>query len=594
MNLAKQPRQTPLWPVMLFIVVGLAYALTQAGPVLSGDLRGSDDMMRMQQVRDLIAGQSWYDVDQARLYTTEGGAMHWSRLPDIFLAGIVLLTQPLIGREMAEGLAMTVWPLMQLGWVLTALAACLRRLNAPLSGQLAGIFFFCTSAAMVNFLPGRIDHHGLGIALTLTALACLLSPRLTARSAAIAALCVAALITVAIENLPAAGLVIFCFGFAWLIRGEAETNRLRFFGGGLIVTALIAYVFDAPGAGGHRAVCDAYGQSHFVALLVAGAGLSAIATVMPHTHDWRTRLIAMGLAGAMTLVSFVMVNPDCIGSPYAALPENVRSGWLSVVSEARPFTTVIAKDTALALFFYGFALAGLVCAIIGLARSDNPKRLSHGALLLLLAVAFILTSWQLRAAALAHALSAIACGWVFGWLFSRWHTQRGIPAVLVLTAGALAISPLGWTMASRFVPEKTSTASTKPSACKARSDYNAIVAAPRMIVFTPIDLGAPLLYYTRNYATAAPYHRNPSAIEMTLAVFRGPTSAARERISMTGATHLLFCPGLRELETYAKDAPDGFAADLVAGRIPNWLVPLTRSPEGEEGPIIYTIAFDRN
>jgi hypothetical protein len=115
-----------------------------------------------------------------------------------------------------------------------------------------------------------------------------------------------------------------------------------------------------------------------------------------------------------------------------------------------------------------------------------------------------------------------------------------------------------------------------------------------MSVFTPIDLGAPLIYYTRHYATAAPYHRNPSGIEGALEVFKGPTDEARSAITATGATHLLFCPRLGELQKYANAAPNGFAADLLAGRIPNWLVPLTRSPEGEEGPVVYTVAFDRN
>ena len=594
MTPANPPRQTPVWPIVVFVLVALAYGLTQAGPALGGDLRGSDDMMRMQQVRDLIAGQSWSDVDQSRLLTPEGGAMHWSRLPDLFLAAIVLLAQPLTGREMAEGLAVTIWPLMQLCWVLAALTACLRRLNTPLSGQLAGIFFFCTSAAIANFMPGRIDHHGLGIALILTAFVCLLSPRLTARSAAIAAICVAAMITVAIENLPAAGLIIAGFSTAWLIRGEAEASRLRSFGATLIIAALLAYVVDAPGAGGQRAVCDAYGQSHFVALLVGGAGLAAIATVMPNMQDWRMRLLAVAIAGGVTLVSFIAINPACIGSPYAALPGSVREGWLNVVTEARPFSTVLIEDTALAAFFYGVAFAGLAAAMIGYRLSAPSKRLSHAALLVLLGVMTLVMMWQLRAASLTHAIAAIASGYLFGYLFSAWREKRGAGPALMLLAGTLAISPSGWSLVRHLMPEGSVDHRMAAAECRTSEAYRQIAAAPRMIVFTPIDLGAPLIYYTRNYATAAPYHRNAAAIELTLDVFKGPTEEARARIAMTGATHLLFCPRLGELRGYAAAAPDGFAADLLAGRLPNWLVPLTRSPDGEEGPIVYTVALDRN
>ncbi|MEL7285710.1 MAG: hypothetical protein AAGJ68_14405, partial [Pseudomonadota bacterium] len=52
---------------------------------------GPDDLMRLQQVRDLLAGQDWFDVNQHRLLTPEQGDMHWSRLPDIFLAGFISL-----------------------------------------------------------------------------------------------------------------------------------------------------------------------------------------------------------------------------------------------------------------------------------------------------------------------------------------------------------------------------------------------------------------------------------------------------------------------------------------------------------------------
>lgn len=594
MPAAPPTRQPSVWPLIVAILLALAYGVSQAGPAFSGELRGSDDMMRLQQVRDLIAGQNWFDVDQARLYTPEGGAMHWSRLPDIFLASIILLTQPLIGREMAEGLAVTLWPLMQLTWVLTAIAACLRRLGAPLSGQLAGLFFFCTSAAMVHFLPGRIDHHGLGIALTITALACLISPRMTIRSAAIAAACVAAMITLAMENLPVAGLIIAGFGTAWIIRGTGEAARLRVFGGTLIIASLIAYVFDAPGAGGLRGVCDAYGQSHFVALLVAGAGMAAIATIMPGNQDWRARLFAMALAGGVTLFSFMLINPDCIASPYAALPEDVQSGWLDIVSEARPFTTVIASDPGMALIFYGVGVAGLASAIIGLLLRERQHRLPHAALLALLSTGIVLMAWQLRATALVHALSAIASGWLFGYLFSRWLHRRGTGPALVLLAGAILISPTGWTYARKLLPIAPQPTSAASADCRTKDAYREIVAAPRMIVFTPVDLGAPLIYFTRNYATAAPYHRNPAAIELTVNVFTGPAEDARAGIAASGATHIAFCPGLGELKAYAKAAPEGLAADLVEGRIPRWLTPLTQAQSVENGPVVYTISFDRN
>lgn len=594
--------RTPVWPLLVFGGLAVLLTLLKAGPAFGGDLLGSDDMMRMQQVRDLITGtNSWYDVNQSRLLTPEGGAMHWSRLPDLFLAGTVWMLQPLFGREMAEGIAVTTWPIFLMVWALVAVGVCLRRLNAPLSGQVAGLFFFITSFAAANFMPGRVDHHSLGLVLTLTTLACLLSPQMTIRSGLVAGACVAAMLTVAVENLPAALLAITGFAMAWIIRGEAEARRLRSFGATLIVVGLIVYIFDAPGAGGMRYVCDAFGQSHFVALLVAGSGLSAIGTAMPRTPDWRMRFVTMGVVGLMTMASFVATNPinfdgtrpDYLADPYSRLSGDVQSGWLSVVSEARSLSTVLSTDLPGGFYYYGFAIAGLCAAAVSLYLARKGERFARASLLVLCLAGFLLSAWQLRGATLAHAAAAIAAGWLFGFLFTGWLRKRGAMPALALFIGALAVSPLFWQVPKQL-KARAETTNDVITDCKSGDAFQAIAAAPRMIVFTPIDLGAPLIYHTRHYASAAPYHRNPSSIEMTLSVFGGSTDTARRKISMTGATHLLYCPGLGELETYAERSPDGFAADLESGNLPDWLVPLTAPVDGESGPVIYTISFEQN
>ena len=54
-----------------------------------------DDALRLVEVRDLIAGQSWFDVHQYRIAAPEGVPMHWSRLVDIPLAAMILALRPL-------------------------------------------------------------------------------------------------------------------------------------------------------------------------------------------------------------------------------------------------------------------------------------------------------------------------------------------------------------------------------------------------------------------------------------------------------------------------------------------------------------------
>jgi len=42
-----------------------------------------DDVIRLVQIKDYLAGQSWFDTDQYRMGLTGGTDMHWSRIPDI-------------------------------------------------------------------------------------------------------------------------------------------------------------------------------------------------------------------------------------------------------------------------------------------------------------------------------------------------------------------------------------------------------------------------------------------------------------------------------------------------------------------------------
>ena len=50
----------------------------------------NDSLLRLVEVRDLIAGQSWFDLHQYRMGTVGGLLMHWSRLVDAPIAAIIL------------------------------------------------------------------------------------------------------------------------------------------------------------------------------------------------------------------------------------------------------------------------------------------------------------------------------------------------------------------------------------------------------------------------------------------------------------------------------------------------------------------------
>src|SRR5262249_36541324 len=118
----------------------------------------NDDAMRLVEVRDLLAGQGWFDMVQYRLGLDGGTLMHWSRLIDLPLANLISFFRLFVASERAEALALTVWPLT----LSLALMACMGIIGRRIGG-LPGLHVSLglTALAVVTasrFTPGSIDH----------------------------------------------------------------------------------------------------------------------------------------------------------------------------------------------------------------------------------------------------------------------------------------------------------------------------------------------------------------------------------------------------------------------------------------------------
>jgi len=121
-------------PAVLCAVVLLAVAHFGFGRMpafhaaLALMLPDNDDAMRLVTVRDLIAGQAWFDPVQHRMRPLEGAAMHWSRFVDAPIAGLILGLRAWWEPAMAERIAVAVWPLLVLAGYLGITAGGIYRL----------------------------------------------------------------------------------------------------------------------------------------------------------------------------------------------------------------------------------------------------------------------------------------------------------------------------------------------------------------------------------------------------------------------------------------------------------------------------------
>jgi len=91
-------------------------------------LPDTDDVVRLQQIRDWLGGQAFGDLAQHRL-GPGGLEMHWSRLPDLVPAAIIALLTPLTGPQGAELTAVIVWPALLFAAALALIGSIARALG---------------------------------------------------------------------------------------------------------------------------------------------------------------------------------------------------------------------------------------------------------------------------------------------------------------------------------------------------------------------------------------------------------------------------------------------------------------------------------
>ena len=579
------------WLIWLFGLLIIGHLLSMMDDPFKGLLPGNDDLMRLQQIRDLLAGQSWFDVSQTRMVSPEAGAMHWSRLVDLPIAALILLLSPVLGSTFAESFAIIAWPILLAVGCIATIVQIVERMGLSRLAQACALGCFLGTAGPGNFMPGRIDHHGLLIFLTLLGFAALISPTRSRRSAVLLGLSIVLLSAIALEGLVYAVVLIGLLGVSWVFVGHQEAERMVVLGATLFLLAPVAYALDAPGLARAVEYCDAYALPHLIALSFGGAFYVALGAFGSHFLNRLSRL-SLGLcAGVLTAAIFSLIPPGCIGDPYAALPDSVREMWLQNVMEAKSFAQVFETDISAAISQYGFLFAGIVAAAILALRADKAECLPRFLLLVSLVAMSAISAWQIRGMSFGAVFAAIAAGGLAGTLIADWWSTRGPEKAALAFAGVLLLPPGSWSAFGERLsaPSQTPAPPETRDSCRDPVFFRSLPRSGVMTIFAPVDLGTSILAHSPHLVFAGPYHRNPKAIETIGTVFALSPEDARLELKRLDADHVLFCKGLSETNHYVKAAEGSLAAGLDAGQVPNWLSAVTKST-GEIGePILYEI-----
>jgi hypothetical protein len=536
-------------------------------------LPDTDDNLRMSQVRALLAGQDWFDLRQYRLNPPYGANIHWSRLVDLPIAGIILMLRPMVGGPHAEQAAIAIAPMLPLLLLLFSLALTVRRLVDRRAYPLAFVALFFAGSAMGMFMPARIDHHGWQLALLALAVAGLADPK-RARGGAVSGIASAMSLWIGLEMLIYLAIGAAATALFW-VSDAGERRRVSTFAATLGGGTALGFVLFASYAN-RLPVCDALSPVWLSDALLGSALLFGLALLSP--GDWRKRLALAALAGAAVAGFHALMWPHCLSRLEGVSPE-VQQLWLSHVREARP---IYRHGWQTALSVSAIPVTGLIgWLLLAWTKRRDPellRRILAGASPLLAAALLLL--WQTRTGPAAQALGVagataliwVATPWTWG---SRFAAVRVLGTFLLIVLGLGAAAPF----ASQFYPlkKKTPTELAVDKAnrqCTSLWGMKAVAQQPKGMVFTFVDLGPRLITVTHHNAVTGPYHRNGDQIADVMKAFRGNETQARAIIGKYRSDYLLICPNMSTATIFRSEAPNGFYGQLVKGKVPDWLTPV--------------------
>ncbi len=560
----------------LILIAWLAYAAWQLSASWNQirwlSLGDTDDNMRLMQVRAWLAGQGWYDLRQYRLDPPTGFDIHWSRLVDLPLAGLILFFRLFTGPSWAERLACGVAPLLPLSITLLAIGATVRRLVHPLAWPLAIVILFCAVAPMQMYAPERIDHHGWQLAMLALTLAGL-TDRRRGRGGVTVGLASAVSLSIGLEMLPYAAMAGGILALRWVWDG-AESVRLQAYAAALGGGSAFGYALFASYAD-RVPRCDALTPVWLSVMVAAGGLLFLLARLNPDS-----RAVRLGLAvaaGAAIAAGFALVFPQCLGRPEQVSDELARS-WLANVKEARPIYT---HPFRLAFPVGALPVIGLIGAAVAERRARGTDQWINWLAASLFALfAALMLLWQMRAGPAAALLAVPGATALGALLMPMAHNHRAAFVRVVGTVGAfmLVTGLFSWWVVKYLPVDPPSPYRARVAAatgdCMRTSRLLALDRYPRALVFTMVDLGPRLITITHHDAVAGPYHRNGDAILDVQHAFSRTPAEARGIIKRHRATLLLLCPNMAESTIYRSRNPGGFYDLLARGRTFDWLEPL--------------------
>lgn len=568
--------------VAIFFMIGV---LTQAGLWLASakDYVGvdPDDTMRLVEVRDLLGGQGWFDLDQYRLGPEGGTLMHWSRLIDLPIATLIKFFGLFLGPQGAEAAALIAWPLLLILPLFAATALASYRLGGKSAMAIALILALAFLAAIVRFRPGAIDHHNVQLVLVVFITAMLIDPLGRASNFAAAAVAGALALAIGAETTPLVAVAAVAVALLWALRGEAYRRAAIGFGATFALVTGAVFLATTPARLWGNVTCDTLSVG-YLALAAAGGLLLAGSAALLTSKGTAVRLGALSATGAVVLAIAVLVAPQCLRSPLSDLDPLLQTYWISSIREAQSIVAELALSPQGIGAFYA---VGIIATMVSLMRiSRGEQVLPHALLLGLIAVSWLVSAVQVRGMLFANYLAFIPLSALVADLRALYLARRNdVRAAAAFALSALLSVPSVWSMVGVLAFDPVNAlagVSSKPAAANVNATARSCVTAnsvatfarmPPGLVLASFDEAPALLRFTPHSVIGANYHRNQRGMIASIRIGMDRPGGALTRIEAEKIRYILVCDGDPLAARIAADYPEGLFAVLSRNDVPGYL-----------------------
>jgi len=528
-------------------LVAILFDLHDGTPFLTDN----DDVVRLIQIRELLGGHHWFDMSLSAISMPETYISHYSRLVDLPYYLISIALSPFMETSTGLDVATHIWPLVLLAIFAWLVAYVFQRLyGRQLSLMEDLVAALIAIMGVLEFTPGRVDHHNFLMVLMAAMLAGLVSPRPI--GGLIAGIAMAVSMAAGLEVLPNIVIALSALSIHAIARPDISARRLSWVGLGMALASAPSALASYGPYFAFRNYCDTFANPWIVSFIGGGLVLAAtpwIWRALPKGESQSTaiafRFAGLAMPALLVAGAVAILLPQCLNGPYGSIDALTKTLWLDRIGQEKSIF-VQSFNVFIPLAWMATSIVMLLISAFPLVRRNIREgrgeflvvfALSAGSAVLFFAYVRSFNYASMFAIFLVpDAMNlfrpsrmndkAVSAG------ERKWRLAAYIAPIVVIIAIELADA--------RYQPETTATDALVTDEC-GNADFSALDTVPPGRIMAPLGVATEIAeFHPQHKVEALSLHRAAPGIHRMFVAFTSPDAAER-KAALAPFDYLVVC-----------------------------------------------------